>query len=242
MNTKQPLMNIGGLEVLVLRKDIKNLHLNVLPPEGRVRVSAPNNMNEDAIRTFIASRISWIKKKQKGFKSQDRQTQREYISGESHYYLGKRFKLEVNVSEGMPGVTLKGKKIIQLNVKPAYTKDKREDIMHKYYRDKLRETLEPIIKEWTKKIQVKPAFWGIRKMKTRWGTCDTESKHIWFNLELAKKPQRCIEYIVVHELVHIRERKHDEKFVSLMDRFLPKWRSEKEELNQFALSYEKWSH
>jgi len=242
MNIKisKEIITIGGIEVLVLHKNVKNLHLNVLPPNGKVRVSAPIGMSDDAIRTFIVSRISWIKKKRNNFQSQERQTIREFKSGESHFLFGKRYKLEVVERNQKPSVIIKAKTKIVLSVKPKTSTEQRESIMNKFYRMELEKRIVPLILKWQKKIKVSPTFWGIRKMRTRWGTCDEKSKRIWFNLELAKKPENCIQYVVVHELVHLIERKHDKYFVSLMDKYLPKWRSEKEELNKFILSYEKW--
>jgi predicted metal-dependent hydrolase len=242
MNTRRSLFKIGGVEVSVLHKDVKNLHLNVLPPVGKVRVSAPFGMNDDAIRTFLATRISWIKKKQANFKSQERQTQRRYVSGESHYFLGKRYRLKVVYVDEKPSVVIKSKKKIILNLKPRSNVLKRERVMQKWYRNELKKTLPPLIKKWQKKIGVQASFWGIRRMKTQWGTCDEKTKRLWFNLELVKKPESCIQYVVVHELVHLVERRHDEKFISLMDKYLPKWRSEKDDLNQLILSHEEWGH
>ncbi len=243
MNIKisKEIITVGGIEVLVLHKDVKNLHLNVLPPNGKVRVSAPIGMSDDAIITFVVSRISWIKKKRNNFESQERQTLREYKSGESHFLFGKRYKLEVVESNEKPSVMLKGKTKIILSARPEATIKKKESIMNKFYRMELEKKLETLIIKWQKKIKVTPTFWGIRKMRTRWGTCDERSRRIWFNFELAKKPENCIQYVVVHELVHLIERKHDKYFVGLMDKYLPKWRSEKEELNKFILSYERWS-
>lgn len=236
-------MIIRGLEVLVLRKKIKNLHLNVLPPNGAVRVSAPLNMKDDAIHTFLATRLSWIKKQQAKFKGQERQTIRKFVSGESHYFLGKRYLLEVEYTDGKPKepkVKIVNKKKIVLRVKSGSDSKKREQVLQNWYRNKLREILKPMIKEWQKKLGVELNFWGIRQMKTKWGSCNEKTKRIWLNLELIKKPEYCIEYVVVHELVHLLERTHNDRFVQLMDKHLPKWRSTKDELNRLILAYEKW--
>jgi predicted metal-dependent hydrolase len=225
--------------VLVLRKKIKNLHLNVLPPDGTVRVSAPLNMNDDAIHTFLATRLSWIKKQQAKFKGQERQSIREYVSGESHYFLGKRYRLEVQYGDKLK-VEIKNKKKIVLKVKPGSDAAKREKVINEWYRKELRKILIPMLKKWQEKIGVEASFWGIRQMKTRWGTCNEKTKRIWFNLELIKKPESCIEYIVVHELVHLLERTHNDRFVQLLDKYLPKWRSTKDDLNRLILAYEEW--
>jgi len=242
MSTNQSLFKVGGIEVLVLHKKVKNLHLNVLPPAGKVRVSAPIGMDGDAIRTFLATRISWIKKQQAKFRGQERQTPREYVSGESHYFLGNRYRLEVLNTDENSAVVIKNKKKIMLSVKPRSSLLKREQVMQDWYREELKNTLKPLIVKWQNKIGVKTHFWGIRRMKTRWGTCDEKTKRLWFNLELIKKPESCIQYVVVHELIHLIERKHNDNFVGLIDKYLPKWQSEKDELNQFILSHEEWRH
>jgi predicted metal-dependent hydrolase len=239
MSINKCIMKIRGIEVLVLRKKIKNLHLNVLPPDGTVRVSAPLNMNDDAIHTFLATRLSWIKKQQAKFKGQERQSIREYVSGESHYFLGKRYRLEVQYGDKLK-VEIKNKKKIVLKVKPGSDAAKREKVINEWYRKELRKILIPMLKKWQEKIGVEASFWGIRQMKTRWGTCNEKTKRIWFNLELIKKPESCIEYIVVHELVHLLERTHNDRFVQLLDKYLPKWRSTKDDLNRLILAYEEW--
>jgi len=237
MSTNQSLFKLGGIEVVVLHKRIKNLHLNVLPPVGKVRVSAPIDMNDEAIQTFLATHISWIRKKQAKFKAQERQTPRKYVSGESHYFLGKRYRLEVVLVDTKAGVIIKRKKKLLLSVKPKSKLLKREQVMQNWYRNELKTILKVLIEKWQKKIGVQANYWGIRKMKTRWGTCNEKTKRVWFNLELIKKPESCIQYVVVHELVHLVERKHNDMFVSLMDKYLPKWRSEKDELNQYILPH-----
>lgn len=242
MSTNKSLFKVGGIEVVVLHKRVKNLHLNVLPPVGKVRVSAPTGMSDDAIRTFLATRISWIKKKQAKFKTQERQTPRKYVSGESHYFLGRRYRLEVVYLDTKPNVVIKGKKKFVLTVKPKSNVLKREQVMQIFYRNELKHILTPLIEKWEKKIGVQASFRGIRRMKTRWGTCDEQTKKLRFNLELVKKPESCIQYVVVHELVHLLERGHSDRFVGLMDKYLPKWRSERDELNQFILSHEEWNH
>jgi predicted metal-dependent hydrolase len=240
MSTNQSLFKVGGIEVVVLHKKVKNLHLNVLPPVGKVRVSAPISMGDDAIRTFLATRISWIKKHQAKFKGQERQTAREYISGESHFFLGNRYRLEVVSTNMKSGVVILNKKRMVFSIKPKSKFLRREQVMQDWYRNELRNILTPLIDKWQKKIGIKAYYWGIRRMKTRWGTCDEKTNRLCFNLELIKKPESCIQYVVVHELIHMIERKHNDKFVGLIDKYLPKWRSEKDELNQLVLAHENW--
>lgn len=242
MSTNQSLLQVGGIEAVVLYRPVKNLHLNVLPPAGKVRVTAPQNMNDDAIRTFLATRISWIKKMQTKFKGQERQTPREYVSGETYYFFGKKYKLEVLETDTTPNVEIKGKIKIFLTVRPKTSVLRREEVMQDWYRNELHKFLEIAITKWERKIGVEVNDWSIRRMKTRWGTCNHKKKNILFNLELAKKPESCIEYVVLHELLHLVEEKHSEKFTALLSKYMPKWKSEKEELNRLILSYEEWKN
>lgn len=235
-------LQLGTIEALVIRKPIKNLHLSVLPPGGRVRITAPEHMREDAIRTFISTKLPWIKKQQRKFASQERQTEREYVSGESHYFFGKRYRLKVVYENNPPRVNIKGKNKIVLHVREDSTREKREQVMTEWYREKLKTLLDGLILQWQKKTGIYLNSWRVKKMKTRWGTCNQKARRIWLNLELAKKPIACIEYVTVHELLHLIEKRHNERFANLMTKYLPKWRDQKEELNRFILSHEKWDH
>ena len=236
------MLQVGSIEALVVRKPIKNLHLAILPPVGKVRVSAPLAMKDDAIRTLLATRIGWIKKQQEKFRTQERQTPREYVSGESHYYWGKRYRLEVAYDEKSPSVNLRGKEKIVLSVRPNSDRNKREQIMMDWYRRELRSVANGLIEQWQKTISVPLNEWGIKRMKTRWGTCNQKAGRIWLNLELAKKPEHCLEFIIVHEMTHLLERSHNDRFKAHLDRFMPRWRQHKEELNQSVLSYERWDY
>ena len=242
MSTNKSLLKVGGIEAVVLRKTVKNLHLNVLPPVGKVRVTAPPDMGDDAIRTFLATRLGWIKRQQSKFRGQERQTPREYVSGETHYLFGKKYRLEIAEEDVKPFAEVKGKSKILLSVRPKSVTLKREQIMQDWYRKELRILIMRLITKWEKRIGVKASKWGIKRMKTRWGTCNHKAKRIWLNLELVKKPESCIEYAVVHELIHLIEEKHSNKFMSLLDQHLPKWKSEKEELNRLILAHEEWSN
>ncbi|MEI8104003.1 MAG: SprT family zinc-dependent metalloprotease [Candidatus Moraniibacteriota bacterium] len=233
-------LQLGSVEALVVRKAVKNLHLSILPPTGTVRVTAPESMKDDAIRTLLVMRLPWIKKRQAEFTGQNRQTKRKYLSGESHYFFGKRYRLEVIYKEESPKVYLKGKTKIVLQVRPKSSVAKCEEVMMDWYREEMFPLAEALMKKWEKKLGVRASFWQIKKMKTRWGSCNHDTKRILLNLELAKKPLHCIEYVVVHELLHIKERKHSEVFFALLQKSLPKWKTTKEELNDFILSYEDW--
>lgn len=236
------MIKVGVIEALLVRKPIKNLHLAVLPPIGKVRVTAPIAMKDDAIRTLLATKLGWIKKQQAKFQWQERQTEREYVSGESHYFLGKRYRLDVLYEDKPPRVEIKGNSKIILHVRPHSSVAKREEVITEWYRAHLREIAHALIKKWQAKIGVQTKLWGIKRMKTRWGTCNQKAGRITLNLELVKKPISCIEYVTVHELVHFIEKKHDDRFVKLMTKHLPKWRSEKEELNRLILAHEEWGY
>jgi hypothetical protein len=234
------MIKIGDIEALVIRKPIKNLNLSVLPPLGRVRVSAPISIKDEVIRTLLVTRLTWIRKQQMKFQSQARQTPRDYVSGESHYYWGKRYRLDVVYEDRPSGVSIKGNERILLSVLPNTNRNKREDIMLRWYRDELRKVAKELIEKWQDSIGVSLNEWGIKRMKTRWGTCNQKDGRIWINLELVKKPEYCLEFIIVHELTHLLERKHNDRFKGYLDHFMPRWRQYKEELNRSILSYEYW--
>jgi len=213
-----------------------------LPPLGKVRVTAPLAMKDDAIHTLLATRLAWIRKQQIKFESQERQTKREYVSGEGHYFWGKRYRLEV-VYENKPScVSLKGKDKIILSVRPNSSLTKHEQVMMDWYRKELRTVANKLLKHWQKIIGVQVSALGIKRMKTRWGTCNQKASRIWLNLELAKKPEHCLDFIIVHEMTHLLERTHNDRFRAYMDKFIPQWRQYKEELNRTILSHEKWSY
>jgi len=234
-------IELGNIIIDVEYKDIKNIHLSVHPPNGKVRISAPRRMELDTIRVFAISKLKWIKKQQDVFKKQVRETQREYLTRESHYFLGKRYLLKVIERDASPKVVLK-KTEIQIFVRPDTTSEKRKEILDEWYRLEIKGIATPLIAEWEKKIGVQLQEFGIKRMRTKWGTCNQAAKRIWLNLELAKKPLECIEYIIVHELIHILEPHHKEKFIALMDHHLPKWRFLREELNRLPFSHVDWRY
>lgn len=232
---------VGNISIYVEKKDIKNLHLGVYPPKGRVRIAAPLRVTDDAIRLFAVSKLSWIKKQQRLFERQERETEREYISGESHYFNGRRYLLNIIPTTGKHKVELRHRHI-DLYVKKGSPVKKRAAVIAKFYRNHLQEQIVDLIAKWEKKMKIRLSGHGIKKMKTKWGTCNIESKRIWVNLELAKKTQQCLEYIIVHEMVHLLERHHNEAFVGYMDKFLPLWRSIKKELNSSPVSHAEWDY
>lgn len=232
---------LGNMPIDVVQKDIKNLHLSVYPPTGRVKIAAPLRMNLDTIRVFAISKLSWIKKQQIKLRSQEREAPREYITRESHYYLGRRYLLKVIEDNASPKVEVKHG-TIEMHIRPDTGIKKRKEILDEWYRQRLKEMVPKLFVQYEKAMNVKVAEFGIKKMKTRWGTCSREAGRIWLNLELAKKPRECVEYIVVHEMIHLLERNHNERFIAYMDKFLPKWRSLKEELNKMPVSHADWNY
>lgn len=234
-------LKLGNITVDVVQKNIKNIHLSVYPPTGRVRISAPNRIGLDTIRVFVISKLSWIKKQQTRLRNQEREAQREFINRESHYFNGKRYLLKVTERDAAPKVVLKHS-TIELHVRPETDAMKRKSILDEWYRRKLKETVPSLIEKWEKKINVQVNEFGIKKMKTKWGTCNIKAKRIWLNLELAKKPPECLEYIVVHEMVHLLERNHSDKFIALMTEFMPKWRFYKDELNRLPVTHVDWNY
>lgn len=235
-------IEVDGLSVSVVRKNIKNLHLAVYPPDGHVRVAVPLLVDDEAVRLAVISRMSWIRRQQEKFSKQDRQTPREYVSGESHYFLGARYRLNLVEHAGASRVEVRNRQFIDLYMRPGSTLEQRRRAMSAWYRAYLRNTLPGLIEKWEKVIGVEVAEWGIKQMKTRWGTCNIEAGRIWVNLELAKKSPACLEYIVVHELVHLLERLHNDRFRALMDRFLPQWQFLRDELNREPLAHEDWDY
>ncbi|OUJ62576.1 metal-dependent hydrolase [Vibrio parahaemolyticus] len=234
-----PKVEIGSIAMQLNRKAIKNLHISVLPPDGRVRVSAPESMTETAIRMAVISRIPWIKKQQSDFAKQPRQSDREMVSGECHYLWGRRYRLNVVERAGKHEIKL-GRGRLHLYVNPATTLENKALVLSSYYRDALKARIAELLPVWEDKIGVTAADWGIKKMKTKWGSCNTQAKRIWLNLELAKKPPECLEYILVHELVHLLERNHNERFKGYMDRLLPDWRERRDLLNRMPLAHNNW--
>jgi hypothetical protein len=227
-------MIISDIEIEVIKKNIKNMHLSVLPPEGRVRISAPMNTKDQAIELFAISKIGWIKKQIAKFENQPRQSEREYVSGESHYLWGRRYRMEVKYTKTANNVEVKGNRLI-LTVRKESTKQQRERVMNEWYRAEIKAKLPELFNEWEDKIGVRANSIRVKNMRTRWGTCNVKDKRVWINLQLAKKPVECLEYVIAHELVHLLEKNHTPVFIEYMDKFMPNWRAIKDELNSFIM-------
>lgn len=240
MSTEQHHITVGGVKVEIVRKAIKNLHLGVYPPSGRVRVAAPLAVSDEAVRLAVVRRLGWIKRQRAQFDSQPRQSEREFVSGESHYFLGRRYRLRVIAHEGAGRVVLRNRRTIELHVRSGSEVVDRERVMQRWYRERMRELVPPLVAKWQEALGVQLATWGIRRMKTKWGTCSGEKRRMTLNLELAKKPVACLEYLVAHELTHLRERHHDARFVALLDQQLPHWRRIRDDLNAAPLAHAAW--
>ncbi len=235
-------MDVSGIVVEVIRKEIKHLHVGVYPPHGRVRVAAPLRLDDEAIRLAIVSRLGWIRRKQEGFEQQDRQSERELVTGESHYFLGRRYLLDVIEGSGAPSVHLADNTTMRLKVRPGADRDARDEVLQRWYRRRLREQIRGLVAKWEPRVGQKVADVRIRRMKTRWGSCNAEARRIWLNLELAKKPVASVEYVLVHEMVHLMERHHTERFRELMDALMPSWKISRDELNRAPLAHEAWEY
>lgn len=240
MSTANAYLTVAGLGVDVVYKDIKNLHISVYPPVGRVRVAAPERVDEDTIRLAIVQRLPWIKKQREQLQKAERQSARQMASGETHYVWGDRYRLDVSRTSGNHRVERTGKTLWVVASEGADA-DERRGVLDRWYRRELKAAVPPLLEKWQPIIGVSIDTFVVRRMKTKWGTCIPKSATIWLNPELAKKNPRCLEYIVVHELTHLHEPRHNERFVSLMDKYLPDWRARRDELNGAPLADETWS-
>lgn len=239
MSTASAYLTVSGIDVDVIYKNIKNLHIAVYPPLGRVRVAAPERLDDDAIRLAVVQRLPWIKKQREQLRSAVRQTEREMVTGESHYVWGQRYRLKVVNEPGRIRFDITGKRLT-LHAPAESAPGDRREAMDEWYRSALKHEIPELIAKWQPIIGRNVARWTVRRMKTKWGSCNRESAHIWFNLELGKKHPNCLEYIVVHEMTHLLERNHNERFAELMDGFLPGWRARRDELNTAPLAEENW--
>lgn len=232
-------IELGDFTVDVILKDIKNVHLSVYPPAGRVRISAPKRMSLDTIRVFAISKLDWIKQQQTKLREQERESPRDYVDRESHFVWGKRYLLTVIEIDQPPSIELKNRRMI-LRVRPRTDEDKRQAIVEEWYREQLKEAVPPLLERWQPLLGVRAERWFVQRMKTKWGSCNHRARTIRLNTELAKKPAECLEYIVVHELVHLLEPTHNARFIALMDRYMPKWQSHRQALNRLPVRQETW--
>ena len=232
------IIEISGIPVNIIKKNIKNMHLYVKPPDGHVEVSAPVTLSDESIKLFLRTKIGWIRTKQSEFDIQLRQSKRQFVSGESFYLWGKKYYLRVKYSNRGNSLILHGDEAI-LTVREGSTSKQRESWVNDWYREHLKEQIERLLPKWVKITGLEPTSWQIKYMTTRWGTCNTQTGKILFNLQLAKKPVECIEYIILHELAHLRVRNHGKEFIAIMDENMPYWREIRKKLNDSTLDYMK---
>ncbi len=233
---------VGGLKVEVTRKDIKNVHLSVCPPDGRVRMSVPNRLSDENVRLAVANRLSWIKRQQAEFRKQNRETERTFAQGESHYFEGRRYLLKLDQADAPRRVEVLGNTRLRMSIRPQDTIEQAEQTINDFYRSKLRERITRILPEWSERVGATPSAIRIRKMKTKWGSCNSSTGSILLNLELAKKPPKCTEYVLVHELIHLHIRPHNEEFAKRMNDVMPDWRSRRDLLQSLPLAHEDWTY
>lgn len=242
MTTEHSRIEVSGIPIEIRRKAIKNLHVGVYPPDGKVRVAAPPHLDDEALRLAIVSRLSWIRRQRQGFARQQRQSAREMVTGESHYVEGKRYRLNVVERSGNPRVHIANNRTLELQVPPDADRAVRQRTLERWCRRQLKARISGLLAHWESVVGVEVADCRVKRMKTRWGSCNIEAKRIWLNLELVKKDSVCLEYIVVHEMVHLLERRHTDRFRALMDQFMPDWRTRRDQLNQSPLSHEDWEY
>jgi predicted metal-dependent hydrolase len=232
-------LELGEISVDVIQKDIKNVHLSVFPPTGSVRIAAPLRMNLETIRVFAISKLAWIRQQQQKLQQQERETEREYLSRESHYLWGQRYLLEIVEHAAAPVIELRHH-VMVLKLRPNTAASSKAAIMAKWYREQLKAAVFPIIAKWEPVLGVKVRQLFVQHMKTRWGSCNATVGNIRLNSELTKKPREFLEYVVLHEMVHLLEPTHNRRFMALMDQFMPNWRFERQKLNALPLRHEHW--
>ncbi|MCJ7676261.1 MAG: M48 family metallopeptidase [Anaerolineales bacterium] len=233
-------ITLGEIAVDVVLKDIKNVHLSVHPPTGRVRISAPERMSIGTIRVFAISKLEWIKRQQLRLLEQERETPREYLDRESHYVWGKRYLLAVSESDEPPSIALKHSRML-LRVRPRTDGHKRQALVEAWYREQLKEAVPPLLARWEAELGVKVERFFVQRMKTKWGSCNYRARTIRLNTELVKKPRNLLEYVVVHEMIHLIAPTHSKRFLALLSKHYPAWREARAELNQLPLSAEAWN-
>jgi len=234
-------IHLGDLAVEVVRKDIRNIHLSVHPPAGRVTLAAPVRLSLDTLRVFAISKLGWIRQQQQRLLEQERETPREFLERESHYVWGRRHLLNLIEGDHTPSVELGHARLI-LRLRPGTSLSKKVELLDTWYRAQIREALPALISKWEPLLGVKVDRFFVQRMKTRWGSCNPSTRSIRLNTDLAKKPRECLEYIVVHEMIHMLEPTHNERFLSLMERFMPRWQTHRDTLNRLPVRHENWSY
>lgn len=239
MSTGSAYLTVRGIDIDVVYKDIKNLHIGVYPPMGRVRVAAPLALDDDRVRLAVIQRLPWIQQQREQLRAADRQSEREMVTGESHYVWGVRLRLKVVERPGRLHVETDGERLL-LYVPVGTDAAARRTLLDRWYREQLKDRIPELVARWEPVVGHTVPRWSLRRMKTKWGSCNRETGHLWFNVALAEKHPDCLAYIVVHEMTHLEERSHGERFTKLMDKYLPDWRRRREELNGAPLAHQDW--
>lgn len=234
-------IQLGEIALDVVQKDIRNIHLSVYPPTGAVRIAAPLRMDLETIRIFAISKLGWIKQQQRKLRAQERETPREYLERESHYVWGQRYLLKIIEREAPPTIVLTPR-TLRLSLRPQTSPEKKEALLAAWYRAQLKQAIPDLLVQWEPRLGVQVKHFRVQRMKTKWGSCNPLTRSLQFNTELAKKPRECLEYIVVHELVHLLESTHNHHFTRLMDQFLPNWRYRRDALNRLPVRHEEWGY
>lgn len=231
---------LGDISIYVTRKDIKNVHLSVHPPVGHVTLAAPMNTRLEVARAYAVSKLAWIRQQQQQLTTQARETPREFIERESHYLWGRRYLLSIKEIDTKPFVKLDHKRIT-LNIRANTSMEKRAEIIHEWHKSLLHQTVPPLIAKWQTKLGVTVKEYFLQRMKTKWGSCNHQAGNIRLNTELVKKPKELLEYVIVHEMAHLIEPTHNERFVAVLNRFFPTWNEARAELNELPLASENWA-
>ncbi|MGA5589027.1 M48 family metallopeptidase [Pseudomonas siliginis] len=233
------IIELGDISISVTRKDIKNVHLSVHPPEGRITLVAPTSTRLEVARAYAISRLGWIRVQQSKLEAQAREAPRQFVERESHYVWGRRYLMVVKNRDAKPSVGIDHKRIT-LTVRPGSDAHKRAEVMHEWHKLQLHAVVPVLIKKWERKLKVKVAGYYLQRMKTKWGSCNHQAGNIRLNTELVKKPKDLLEYVIVHEMVHLLEPTHNERFISILGEHFPTWREARAELNDLPLAAEIW--
>lgn len=233
-------LHLAGIDIEVVQKPIKNLHIGVYPPDGRVRVAAPPSMSFDAVRVALLMRLPWIERKRRGFALQPRERRRAYVSGETHFFLGRPLRLRVEtINRGRTGLVMEGNDGLRMRVRSGAGHADREQMVLRWYREELRKRGREAVDKWADLLGVPRPELGVKRMRTKWGSCNPKRGRVWLNLSLSKKPPQAVEYVALHEVAHFISPRHDEAFIGVLDRWMPSWQKTRAELN--ALPLDAWS-
>jgi predicted metal-dependent hydrolase len=230
---------LGEISITVTRKDIKNVHLTVHPPDGRVTLAAPTNTRLEVARAYAISKLIWIREQQRKLECQARETPRQFVERESHHVWGRRYLMTVDYQDVKPSVVLSNKRITMV-VRPGCSAERRAEVMHEWHKSLLHEVVPPLIQKWERKLKVSVSGYFLQRMKTKWGSCNNAAGNIRLNTELAKKPKDLLEYVIVHEMAHLIEPTHSDRFIAILEEHYPSWREARAELNELPLAASVW--